>query len=1416
MKKILAVIMTFFIFGCPVNPVCAEPAAAEMLITNGSFSENASGWIQTSGADAGFSSSEGNSDLGSLFIDPVSPEEGAQTTVTFRKYKWYHMCLYVKMNADKETEGDYFLSPKFKYTDGGEEKTSVLFDRTLLKKGEWTKVEGYFQAPVLSVPPAESTEENLYIAGALQFVPDFVGEGKAFAPFYMDDVSIEGIDGGMNSNFTDGIQYWDFDGIETRIPFKTAVEEDENLAELDAWGAFPDVENIYRFDPPDADTSCIGPAQNIAMDSGVNYEISVWLKGENVKPGDNAFLVLDRSFDGTNYGDNLTAIGKVDVADGNWHRIKALVNFPKDSNRKSGDARVYVCISNGSRYNSNNAGGRNILMARFAIQKQDNLIQNPYFIITGKEQRSLDHQALKQPDNMDPWRFEGELCIEYNAQNTYDGSKYYAKNTVSDGGKCQTVSQAVDFLSRDYTLSVWAKLDDSYPADTALGYIYAGGENNPISEKYPLTKERWSKITVPSYDPVDGETIIGLAVESTQTDAAQKSILFADFMICENNDVPVDITEVDVNGEFGPKSAFPVITVKTNSRKKAQLFYSYLLFDPDGDTYVSIASGVVDSFKSGDILPQFTVLPEWAGMKLKISLTACNSKGEYGSVYETGEYVIKKEGAGIDEAVIPFNNIFGSNGIANSTFEQGMDGWNAEGKAQIKWEKTITSDNSVGSAYIRQTAGKDDGISCDLRIRRYRQYQFTADVRLKENYPGETKIQAMVVFDNNGTENVINLGNVLLSNTAWAELKADFVLSAALEALGDASAEENLYRNAKIIFKAARVKEAAGENNLTEFYVDNVFMKAVNQSLNPQLGDNREGWSDRTAAKTVSFDPAAEGVAGLIEAGEFPDIDKCVKITSAAGAFADSPQQTFYMDPEKYYEVSAWVKSEDRNEDAAEEPAPDYIELVLGRNGSQTYTCHGRTAVSDGKWHHIKAVISYPKTAADSGYPGDALMFLRYSANNGNVYGAAPDQAKTFYVAELGIKELENTVTNPYFVIGNGWNYWYGHEYCGEAVNNNTGRTYVTPASAVTTGYGGDTPVKAVIDPNSAAVKLGEGDISYIDWDFAEAFDSFDGGFAYGKMALRSAEYDSFWYTAELQASTSYQISAWIQADAVPEDNLQVVTYVGDKSNIVNIQNIAGNEWVKTVSLPYLYTGAEKTAKIGFYLQTQDGKAVSGGNILFENLTVKKVTDIIPEAAAALTRVVCGSDGNSVRVSKLNDIEMGYRCDYYLSAQAGSMDDAVRIATGQSDINAEPTAFYCNLGWNGKYICAAITPVSRFGVYGKTVYTDWVQVRGGFAFTHTQLSVPADNVVQAAVEIQNDYTEDVWASILFAYTDQEGELKGISAEKALLRAGSNTAVNAELLVDNDYESGTVTVYAWLGSESGLTKFAPLAKQIPMR
>ena len=627
MKKILAVIMTFFIFGCPVNPVWAEPAAAEMLIMNGSFSGNADGWAQTNGSEAGFCGSEGNTDSGSLFIDPVSPEEGVQTSVRFRKYKWYHMCLYVKMNADQGTEGDFFLSPRSQYMDGGAEKTAALFDRTLLKKGAWTKVEGYFQAPVLSVPPTESIEENLFIPGALQFVPSFVGEGEAFAPFYIDDVSIEGIDGGMNSSFTDGIQYWDFDGVETRIPFKTAVGEDDNLAELDAWGAFPDVENIYRFDPPDADTSCVGPAQNIAMDSGVNYEISVWLKGEHVKPGDNAFLVLDRGFDGTNYGDNLTAIGKVDVADGNWHRIKALVNFPKDSNRKSGDARVYVCISNGSRYNSNNASGRNIVIAQFAIQKQENLIQNPYFIITGKEQRSLDHQALKQPDHMEPWRFEGELAVEYNTQNTYDGSKYYAKNTVSGEGICQTVSQAVDFSGWDYTLSVWAKLDESYPADAASGYIYAGGENNPISETYSLTKEYWSKISVPCYSADSGETMIGLAVESTEPIAAQRSILFSDFTICENNDSLVDITEVHVNGEFNPKSAFPVITVKTNSRKKDRLVYSYLLFDPDGNTYVSIASGVADGFKSGDILPQFTILPEWAGMKLKISLTVCNSKG---------------------------------------------------------------------------------------------------------------------------------------------------------------------------------------------------------------------------------------------------------------------------------------------------------------------------------------------------------------------------------------------------------------------------------------------------------------------------------------------------------------------------------------------------------------------------------------------------------------------------------------------------------------------------------------------------------------------------------------------------------------------------------------------------------------------
>ncbi len=1410
MKKIFALIMAIAIFGCPIGAVYADNAAEETLIENGDFSENTDGWYGLDGANAGFSADEGHDAAGSLSVISESAQSSAETAVNLRKYKWYHLSLYVKLADTRTREGSFFLAPQLAYTDGEEEKTTALFDRVLLQNNTWTRVEGYFQAPMLSNVAQENTVEDLFLAGSLQLIPEFSGEESAFASFYADDVQLTAIDGGMNGDFGAGIQYWNFEGTETRISFQSAAAEDEQLATLDQAGIFPETDNIYRFAPNTSGTSCIGPSQNIAMDSGTDYEISVWLKGENVQKGDNAFLVLDRSFNGTRYGDNVTAIGKVDISDGKWHRIKAVENFPTDAVRKSGDAAVYVCISNGSRYNSNNASGRNILMAQFEVRKRGNLIRNPYFIITGKEARSLDHQAVKQPESMEPWQFDGTLNVEYNPERTYDASKYYAMNTVEDSGDLQCVRQTVQFSAKDYTLSVWARLDESYPADTAEGYLYVDDSQSPLSEQYSLNKNEWTKLEVPVYSAAEGERMAGLAVRNEEILEAPRSILLSDFTILENNESFIDVTDISVNGTFDPEGEFPEITVKTNPAKKGTLFYEYLLYDPAGGQYTAIQSGQLENFRSGDILPGFEIFSEWTGMKLKIRAYMRNSKGEIGQEYSTDDYQIRKNKTD-DDTVIPFNSIFRDNGIANGTFEQGVDGWTPEGAAQLQWDKTVAADQSVGCAAIKQTAGKGDGISTDFRIRRYRQYKFSADVKLKEQYSTDTKIQATVVFDNNGAERTINLGTVVLNHTDWAKLEGSFILNMSLEDLSGAAPEENLYRNGKVVFRAARVKEMAGDSNLTEFYLDNVFLLPVNESTNPYLGENREGWSDRTSAQTVSLNPAQEGIEELIQNGEFPNVSRCVKITSAAGAFADSPQQTFYMDADKKYEVSAWVKSEDLNEDQVTEPAPDYIELILGRKGSTTYTCHGRIAVSDGKWHHIKAVISYPKSAAEDGYQGDALMFLRYSANNGNVYGSAPSESKTFYVAELGIRELNNAVTNPYFVIGDGWNYWYGHEYCGKAINNSTGRNYVTPGTAIRSGYNGDNAVEIVVDPNSAAVKLDENDVCYIDSN--ENFDSFDGGFAYGKMVLKSENHDSFWYTAALENSAAYKISAWIKAERDTEKNLQLVTYVGEKSNIVHTQSISANQWVKTESEPYLYTGSAESVKIGFYVTTDDGSAVKDGSILFENVTAARTDEIIPKIAVNFDRAICGSEDNTVRVTKLRDMAMGYRYQYYLSDRAdnevGKVSDAVRIVSGQSDINAVPNPFYCNLSWRGKYICAAVAPVSRFGVYGETVYTDWVRVDGGFAIKRADATEPQDGKTTAEAEIENGYSEDVWADIIFAYTNQSGEVKSIRVEKTLLRNGQNSIVTTELPVEADDKNGMITVYAWLGTKSGLTKFAPL-------
>ena len=1398
MKKLVALLTSIFI-------LCGY--FADIYAESGEFSAGTDGWESINNAQVTWSASEGYTEPGCVYVVPSTQQDGAKKQISLRKNKWYYFSMYVKNCGSGNKDESVFLTPEFEYTDGETVKAVRLLDRELLSDNSWKRIAGYIKLPPTEIIPENAEEVDLYLSGELLISPKCDKEGYT-APFYIDDVTFTAVDGALDAQYDEGIRYWDFSGTETRLSLKSCMDRDEDLSTLVSSSVFPNVESIYRFEPYSENGTCIGPSQTIAMESGEDYDISVWIKSETAQTGDNAFIVLDRGFDGSKYGDDITAVGKVDISDGGWHRLKAEVNFPEDSVRRCGDARVYVCISNGSRYNSNNAFGRNMLLADFEIKKRENLIKNPYFIVTGSEARSLDHQAVRQPSSFEPWEYSGSMRVVYDPVNSFDKSKYYGLNTAS-GEEVQRIYQTVGFSDRDYTMSVWARLDDSYPSEEANGYIYIDSPDNAVSEITPLCKERWTKIYVPNCHMTEKSAAVGFAASGGSGE--ERSILLSDFSVYENNEQAADVTEISVDGEFDFEGQFPKITAVISTRSAVTLNWEYLLGDSD-DNFTLVGSGRLDDFKSGGSLPEIKIYPEWAGMKLKIKAYAENSKGIAGNEFISQSYMIKKTITD-DKNIIPFNDIFGENLVSNGYFEQGTDGWAPTGKAEIGLSD---DNNSVGCAAVKQTDSAEDGIYTDIRVRRYREYRFSSRVKIDDNIKGEGKIQARLEFDNNGTTHTIGIASVSLSGGEWKELSGSFIINSSLDFLDGASAYANMYRDAKLIFTASRSKKS--DKSLTWFYIDDVEAIAKTVTVNAALGDERGGWSDRTAAEVVDIDYNDNSNIGeLKRLGEFPDVKKCVKITSAPGAFADSPQQSFYMDADKLYELSAWVKAEDLNEDKDEEPSPDYIEAIIARNGGESYTCHGRVAVSDGKWHHIKAVLSYSKADAENGFTGNSLMFLRYSANNGNVYGSAPDVKKTFYVAEFSVKELENVVSNPYYIVSSGWNYWYGAEYCGKSVNNNTGETYVVPASAVESGYGGDNDVEIRISPYSSRVALNDKDVCYIDDDNPEGFSSPDGAFAYGVMPLSAVDTSAFWYNLSLDEGTPYRACALIKAEYDEKiGEALLVTYVGDKQNIIGRQTVLSGQWTKAAADTYIARESDKNTKIGYYLTDLNGAPVREGSIYFENLSVLPDKSIIPTVSAELERAVSGSEDNRATVSDGN-ISMGYRCEYYVSdnenVRTGDISSARLIGKNQSDINEAPRAFYCNIAFKDKYICAAVTPVSLFGVYGSTVYTNWVKADGGLSARDCVLTREADKVSASAI-LSNTFGSAVTACAIFACRAENGEIQKISVEGVPIKAGEEVKIKSDFAADDNFNR--VDLYVWLGSDSGLVRFAPLMKQITMR
>ena len=993
------------------------------------------------------------------------------------------------------------------------------------------------------------------------------------------------------------------------------------------------------------------------------------------------------------------------------------------------------------------------------------MIQNPYFVTAGASTYASDYTG--RTVDVSGWECDGTLTSVYDTSRTHDGSKLYGKLTYDGSSEMQSVYQTVHFKDGDYKMSVWAKLGDDYPFESALGKIYAD-DYQSLSGDFDLYKDKWTKITLENYEAYIGEKRIGLIVGNYGEDdifetPASGSICFADFTVCENTADVVNVKLISTDGEFYPDKYSPDIYVYTDSKKMNMVEYEYYVCE--ASEYSAVYSDEI-FIKSGDKIPSIYIDPAWSGMKMKVRAVVRNSKGVYGDEYITEPFLVKSDG-GDETGVIPFNEIF-DNEISNGTFEQGTEGWSTVGGGELLWERKITDSDSVGSAFVRQKTNTEDGAECDFRVRRGRKYKFSAKVKLKDAYSDSTKIRVFLKFDNNGTEVVSNIASITVkNNSSWQTLESEYRLSAALDSLENATAAENIYRNAKLVFKAERGKDSSAAENLSEFYIDNVFITEVQEIDNIHFTEGYGNWSVRGESNnTVSFDRKADGVEELAEIGEFPDVDKCLEITNT-NSFIDSPQKTFEMDANVTYELSAWVKVKDAK-------AGDYMNVILIRQDSDltgsgyTYATFGRTDMSDGKWHHIKGTICFPSGLTRTA--GDAIFFLRMSEDDKGAFVASTENTRTFYLAEFDLKKQENLITNPYFVQS----------------------TQSQEASDVSK------------TPNISGWNFeGNGTSEY------NAEKSFDGAAVYGKMTVTGSMLQSVYQTVQLENKARYRLSLWARAENVPEGDLKLVAYEGEKSNVIGETQITDEEWIKTENFEFTHSGETGDTRIGFYLASGSGtEPVSGGNLYFENVVLEEVKDIVPKISAEIKSCMSGNADSFITVTNEEDVLTGCRYSYYLSENG---TDDTQIFVAQTDIGESPGEIYCNLGWEGKKIRAEITPVSRYGVYGETVYTDWITVKSGIEVTgRAEASPDSEGMITAEADIKNNFGKDIYSSVIFVYTDNNGEIKDIGVKNIVLSANSLKNVNCKLKTDSEYQRGNVSVYVWNSSKGGIITPSPLA------
>lgn len=636
--------------------------------------------------------------------------------------------------------------------------------------------------------------------------------------------------------------------------------------------------------------------------------------------------------------------------------------------------------------------------------------------------------------------------------------------------------------------------------------------------------------------------------------------------------------------------------------------------------------------------------------------------------------------------------------------------WEGSKDFTYEFDTQNTYQNSLGSLKVTQKNSYFNMRQAVVPMRRNQWYHLSGAIKLSGHYEEDTQLE--ILFTNEDSYDKwtwwgLN-NNRKLPENEW------FVIDEYLQtpvAVADknnvfsyaSSDEKPLTKNYRIALRVKR-GDNGQEASMSTFYLDELSLTPVNGNMAPNMTSPADNgyytWGGTKNPEYVDFNAETEGVADLVAAGEFPNVNKVMRIKDDNTNETKFPfSQQLALEEDTPYDVSFWVKGASGSEDKT--PSSEYCKFIpkmVTTDGNypgfvtqwgKGWAIMGKTYAKKGEWTHIKFQVMLPKTASKA---CDGWIELAYNDTIAQGDAGAKNGA-ICYIAEYSIKKSENIIKNPYFMLGRTTPRNPDEQEYGQA---NTGCTnhWSNGIAAYT---------------NSTTGVLNEG-LTY------------DGNKTYGTFTI-SEETPYAFQVAEVQSNRKYKLSAWVKAaEGTP------VFVIGDKIIKGSVAATRGG-WSKiTAENAVPNTSGAQNVGVAF-IDANDDYLKSGQF----NLTDFKVTE--QEEPIVIDDITIGelSKDTPMTVAVTTQNIQPYAGVYrYLvknpDTGASRIASAGEIATGES---IPPLAYDRTYG--GSEIVLSFRPMSIYGAWGTEMLSNAIRV-------------PAEQVVAATIsnlEIDNENDDPI-------------------------------------------------------------------------